>query len=258
MSKKIIAVFCTLVLIAAVFTACGKKKPEQINTGLGKFPAVTNENGEIVTNFQGQIAVYVTEEDGNYAKDANGEPMTQYEEKTFSLIVNPNNTVTREIFTVPVMDGWQVNEGETAGRIYKKDTDLKCYIDFSYAASETNDRTFETFMSATSNNNHTIVDAINSGTAAAGGYAKADMAEEETTFAGYKAYKAEYVIYDANGKIVHYAETVYFLYTAGDVYTAGDIYSVSYICEDGRGYDSGFDFFQWANSNIKIKEPVKK
>lgn len=251
MNKKIIAVFCVVILIAAVFTACGKK-PEQINIGSKKIPAVTNTNGEVITNAQGEIAIYVTEENGEYAKDKNGEPMTQYEKNNFSLIVNPNNTVTNEIFTVPIMDGWMVTDGETTGKIYKKDTDMKCYIDFSYAAKETEDQTFDTIIGATSEQNRKIIDGINSGAVADKGFAKAEMKEEETTFAGYKAYRAVYIAYDANGKVVHYADTVYFLYSEGEIYSA------SYVCEDGVGYDADFDFYGWANSNMKIKEPARK
>lgn len=68
MDKKIIAVICaSLIVISVAFASCGKKKPT-INAKDATYEVVTDEEGNTVLNENGEIEIYVTDEDGKKSR----------------------------------------------------------------------------------------------------------------------------------------------------------------------------------------------
>lgn len=242
MNKKIIALFCVVVLIASIFAACGKTKlyTQEIN-GVER-PVVTNENGEVVTNKDGEVAVYATNDSGEQYTAEDGSPNINYIKPPMA-IVNPNNTITTDIFTIKIPDGWKSDD---RGRIYKNDTDLKCYIDAVYSAQATEENTFEAMMDQAKLQNNAIIEKINSGALKDKNYAKAEMKSEKIKYLDYDAEVVSCVIYDNDGNVVHYAANIYF------IIEDGKIYSVNLACVDGVGYDKDFDFVKWASENVSV------
>lgn len=250
MNKKIIAVFCAVILMASVFSACGKKKLYTHEIDGKQQPVVTDENNDFVTNAQGEIAVYVTDANGETLTAENGDPNINYITPPNAL-VHPNNTFVVENFTLKIPDGWY---GDSNGSLYKKDTDMKCYIKAIYEATATAENPFESYIDALLVQNKEIIAAINNGSDAAkqAGYIKAEYTSENFSFQNYTGHKLSYTFYGNNGQVVHYAENLYFMLDDGT------IYSIDYACVDGVGYDSSFNFAEWVTKNVTFTEPITK
>lgn len=241
MNKKIIALFCVVVLIASIFVACGKTKlyTQEIN-GVER-PVVTNEAGEFVTDKDGDIAVYATE-NGKIVTNANGEEVINHVDAP-DAIVNPNGVISKEFFKYPLIDGWKADDN---GRMYKKGTDSKCYIDFAYTGLATMETPFRAMMDKIANQNNQIIKKINDGEYKEKGFAKAEQVNEVIEFKDYSAYHFAYTVYDEDGSVVHHAENIYF------VVNSEVVYQIDYACVDGVGYDKDFNFLEWAQNNVKI------
>ena len=60
MNKKIIALFCVVILMVSVFAACGKTKLYTATINGVERPVVTNEDGEyIIDAFTGEEIEYI-------------------------------------------------------------------------------------------------------------------------------------------------------------------------------------------------------
>lgn len=77
MNKKLIAAALAVLLVALSFSACGKKKTITVPNGM-EYEAVTDKDGNYVTNDRGDVAVYYKDANGKYQKDENGEKVTAY------------------------------------------------------------------------------------------------------------------------------------------------------------------------------------
>ncbi len=250
MNKKIISVFCAVILMVSVFSACGKKKLYTYEIKGKERPVVTDENNEFVTNEDGAIAVYATNANGEKETSKDGEPNINYIQPPTGFIF-PNNVLVAENFKIKIPDGWY---GSNDGVIYKKDTDSKCYIKAIYSAAETDGNSFEAYVDQILLSNRSIINSINSGSEEMkkNGFASAEYKSEDVNYNDYKGHFISYTVYNDKGEVVHYAANFYF------VTPDGDIYQMNYACEDGVGYDSSFNFTEWAKSNITFKEPVKE
>lgn len=110
MNKKIIAVFCVVILMASVFTACGNKgyllaKDENGN----EHAYVTDENGETVLNDNGDIRVYETDKNGKIVKDEDGKPKENSVKMPETLITDKKYKTSEFTFIAP--NGWKVDGG---------------------------------------------------------------------------------------------------------------------------------------------------
>lgn len=238
MNKKIIAVFCIVILMASIFSACGNKGYLLAKDENGiEHAYVTDKNGETVLNEDGNIRVYETDVNGKIVKDEKGNPKENAVEKP-SVSVNKDGSVTTGIFTLPVIDGW---EGVDTGRLVKKGTNENCYILAEYQTNETEDSTFVLMTDKVITDNKTILDAINNGDYKDEGIAKAEMKTDRFKYQGYDAMNLSFTVFDNGTKVIHHAEALYFVTDDGSVYV------VNYACLDGEGYDSSFNFLDWAN-----------
>lgn len=244
MNKKIIAVFCIVILMISVLSACGKNKGYLLakdEHGV-EHAYVTDENGETVLNEDGNVRVYQTDEHGKIVKDEDGNPKENAVDKP-SISVNKDGSVTTGIFTLPIIDGW---EGVDTGRLVKKGTNENCYILAEYETNETEDTTFALMTDKVISDNKIIVDAINNGDYKDQGLDKAKMKTDRFEYQGFDAIYMSFTIYENSVKVVHHAEAIYFVVADGSVYV------INYACLNGEGYDSSFNFLEWANS-IKIR-----
>ena len=243
MNKKIIAAFCIVILMVSIFSACGNKGYLLAKDENGVEHAyVTDENGETVLNDDGDIRVYQTDEHGKIARDENGNPKENSVKKP-EISVNNDGSVTNGAFTLPVIDGWEAID---TGRLVKKGTNENCYILAEYQTNETEESTFAVMMDKVITDNKTLIDEINNGDHEEIGSVKAEMNTDRFKYQGFDAMYLSFTIHESSVKVVHHAEVIYFV--AGD----GSVYAVNYVCLNGDGYDSSFNFLEWANS-IKIR-----
>lgn len=243
MQKKIIAVACAVILVATVFASCAKKKmyTQEIN-GLQR-PVVTDENGELVTNFEGEIQVYVTEENGEIVTNDIGEPNYNYVSPPAAY--ESNGKLNIEHFKINVPKDYTAND---IGWLIKKKTEGKCCIKFVRDTTVSEDAPLQQFLDETIEKNKEVVKQINDGKFEKDGLKTAEQNLKDTTlWEKVPAYFIEYKITSTEGKVVHYAVNIYFL--IGD-----DVYSANYACEDGVGYDESFDFLDWVQNNVEMKK----
>ena len=71
MNKKILAVALAILFIATAFTAC-KTKLDMTEINGTEFPLLTDKNGETIINEDNQVAVIVTDRDGEVITYENG------------------------------------------------------------------------------------------------------------------------------------------------------------------------------------------
>lgn len=110
MQNKIIAVICVLLLLVTLFAACGKKVIIEGKNGQ-EYIAVTDDEGNTVLNNAGDIIVYVTDENGKYVKDANGERQTNA--VTFPDQVRGEHAIATPQYRLTMPDDWKMsNDGK--------------------------------------------------------------------------------------------------------------------------------------------------
>lgn len=109
MNKKIIAVFCVVILMVSVFSACGNKGYLLAKDENGiEHAYVTDENGETVLNDEGNIRIYETDVNGKIAKDENGKAKENFIEMPEILKTDKKYQTEEFIFNIP--DGWKIGD----------------------------------------------------------------------------------------------------------------------------------------------------
>ena len=68
MNNKIIAVICVVLMLATVLAACGKKVIIKGKNGQ-EYVAATDADGSTILNDEGNIIIYVTDENGKYHRN---------------------------------------------------------------------------------------------------------------------------------------------------------------------------------------------
>ena len=250
MEKKVIAIVSILVLMLSVFSACAKKAYTK-NIGGEDYPVVTDENGELITGIDGRLALYVTDEAGRYVTDEDNQPRINYFEVATDVILNDDNIVSNG-FRISIPEGWKADN--TSGRIYKDKTDNKCYMEVIKAheidtESSDSDETdsFDTYIYGVLALNDDLINKINNGEAENDKFSSAKMSKkalDRVPEGIINSIVVQYIVYDKDGNVVHYAENIY-LEKEDHV-----IYEIAYLNSDGAGYDPDFDFEKWAADNI--------
>lgn len=256
MNKKILAVALAILFIATAFTAC-KTKLDMTEINGTEYPLATDKNGETIINEDNQVAVIVTDRDGEVITYENGEEQTHWLQLSGDYVTD--NQVQGKLYKLGVLKGWT---GSTYGRVEKNKTDGKCYIKFTNHKKLKSEETLETYMDTVDASNEMIGDVINdpvqfeaslekNPALAVYKDCKYESSKSDATVGGkYSAQYRSYKITDKNGNIVHYAENYYFEYE-------GVVYSIDYACEGGKGYDNSFSFASYVSSNFTFKEPKK-
>lgn len=254
MNKKILAVALALLFIATAFTAC-KTKVDTTEINGSEYPLMTDKDGETVVNRENQIAVLVTDREGEVLTYADGEDQTYWLQLEGDYV--SDDMVQGKLYRLGVPKGWT---GNKYGTVIKNKTDDNCYIKFTTHKELEDEETLVSYLELIDSNNEAIADVINDPVQLE------DSIKKNPAFAAFKGgkctiekitgmisgtYNAEiriFKIVDENGKVVHYAENYYFVYD-------GTVYSVDYACENGDGYDAEFSFSNYIGKNFKFIEP---
>lgn len=107
MNKKIIAVFCVMILMMSVLVACGKTKVPTIMYKGMEYPVATDESGNTIVDESGYIAVYVTNAKGKYTEDSDGARFTTWVNFPDRLI--SENKLENAEYNFIAPDGWTLN-----------------------------------------------------------------------------------------------------------------------------------------------------
>lgn len=236
MIKKILAIVLALVLTMLVFASCGKKAKQEDIYGYDK-PVAYDDNGYAVFNDKGEIRIYETNSKGEIMKNDDGQPRYKYYSVGGSYVHDGIMDTTQYAFKMP--SGWDVND---TGVFTKRGTDEKCTVDISFVLDTSEEISFTDYIDKNKLENQNTVDELKKQ-----GY-DASMETEyfELGRTQSPAYAATYMVKDSEGKVIHYAVSVYYLYQA-------KIYLVNYLCGDGQGYDESFDFLSYVKENLVTK-----
>ena len=255
MEKKIIALALVLVLMVTAFVGCGQKY-KTTNIGGEDVLLATDAEGNTIVNGN-QLAVVVTDDNGDIITYENGENQTHYIEIPGSLVID--GVVRGSKFTLNILDGWTSTDYD---RIIKDKTDDKCYIQFGETYKLKDNEKFSEIFEATDKANKEMMEVINDEEQLKeliktdpnlekylGGKCTIDMSTGTFTSSAYpcRIYKTKIV--DKNGSVVHYAENHYFL-------VSKTVYCLTYACVDGKGYDNTFDFGGYLRQNFTFIESI--
>lgn len=234
MSKKIIAILLVFTLVITCFVACRKEKPETTKINGEEFVVHTDDEGNTIINDQNMIAINPTDANGEVITYENGEPQTNWVQMHGD--VQGEDFVQSESYKMYAISGWTPG---MLGKIFKNDTDEKCYVQFVEVSEVSKDVNLSTYLSVIDKNNEDLKKGFTDE-----GY-NCTIENSDKTITD-KELDCEYYLYkitDAEGQVIHYAENYYFA-------TSEYIYKVAYVCESGIGYDETFDFEAYLNTSF--------
>ena len=250
MNKKILALALAIVFVATAFTAC-KKTPELTKINGKEYPLETNKDGNTIINDENQIAVIVTDKNGEAIKAGDGENQTHWLQINGPIVIE--GKVQSGKYSLGIPSGWEGEE--ISGRVVKKGTDGDCYIQVKKIRKLEKGESLETYLEQIDAQNTAIAEAFADEEQMA---ALVAQNPDYEAFVGSKYTVAENSvllpdgthslsrvnkIVNKDGDIIHYAENYYFL-------DGKEIYKLDYICENGNGYDEGFSFPQYIEEHF--------
>lgn len=236
MEKKIIAIVSVVILLASVLTACGKVKTITLKEGQ-EYPLATDKEGNTIVNDDGNLVVYVTDENGKYVKDENGERAT-------AAVTFPDQVINKNVLETPdyVMtfpEDWEIDGN---GRAYKGDND-KAIVQIHNLGSLKEGETFDTVIKSMTEGDENSVSQIE------------NLGFKVTTFKmkreilTYK--KLECIVYGgkiekSDGAIYMYNEYIYFMFK-------DELYKAEYSCQEG-GYDETVNIVSIIDNGLVMKD----
>ena len=231
MSKKIIAVSLALFMIVTCFVACGKKY-ETTKINGEEVILVTDENGEPVINENNELIALVTDSAGEVLTYSNGEDQTRY--ITLKDALEITGVAYGENYKMNILEGWELGADS---KLYKKDTDNKCYISVTKNSSFSVDNTIDDYFVKLDEQDEQLKEGFKTQ-----GYDYV-VEKKPITVDKYNGWHYTYRVTDNEGKIIHYAENYYFI-------VLKTLHSVNYACVDGVGYDETFVFENYVKANF--------
>ena len=243
MQKRILALALAVILIAASFAGCGKKKDVVESKDGLEYEAVTDAQGNKTFTGEENVLVYQKDKDGNYIKDDKGEKKTVSVKVENGRIVTDDSLETKTFkFAFPRKD-WYTNP---RGRFYKEDTDgevsLGVYEIPRLAEGETRDTVYERFQ--------LYVKQLEEETAKPETEYTVDAQLYDTVVTDKKL-----VLKGIDEKIyLKGQEGVHQHYATAYVFTEdGRIYNFDYACTKGEFYDESIDLVQIINDYFIAK-----
>lgn len=237
MNKKIIAVFCVVILMVSVFSACGNKGYLLMKDENGVEHAyVTDENGSTVLNEQGEIRVYQTEKNGEIAKDENGKPKENSIQKP--SFVAADDKYETDDFVLSITDEWKNATNISVKYIKGKNTE--CYIQISQAMDdfENTENELAERLKGEIELNESLFGVSKNGVTPSFEHGYKEIC-------GMNMYTYEYYI-EVEGKPSYYSSTFYFA-------IGKNVYCISYTDNDGKEYSPDFDFSSYLEKNLTVK-----
>lgn len=236
MTKRILAAVLAVGLIATCFSACGKKK---VVTKDGKdYEAVTDANGNIQFDTDGDIYVYQTDEKGEYVTDENGEKKQVLVDANEQVISKKKVETPAYVLTLP-KNGWSLEEN---GRFVQNKSKGAASFVLKEFGKRPAEETLDAIAKKEQEDNKPFLDAIREK------FPVAEMRVEDATITEKQvpAKTVEFVVKDENDKMVYYAHGTYFFHK--DI-----LYKVEYICTDGQYYSDSIDMLAIINENLSLK-----
>lgn len=239
MSKKIIALALAVVSVATIFTACRHKVDLYKINGV-EVAVVTDEDDKAVVDEHNRIAAVVTDRNGEVVTFGNGEPQTYWLTVQNSFVAD--NTVYTKVYTMEGLDGW---EFDTIGNMVKKKTNNQCKIQCGMVIEkEYMDKSLEDYLKMRDERNaQAKVLYENEGYKVSVEKRVVEATEDKIPMIYYKE-----IIYNSDGSIANYSESLYFEYGKTDKY------NIHYTCASGVGFDKDFNFLSFVNGHVKIRE----
>lgn len=237
MNKKIIAIFCVLILMVSVFSACGNKGYLLMKDEKGVEHAyVTDENGSTVLNENGDIRVYETDANGKIVKDTDGNPKENILPKP-EYFANDNKYKTDD-FELAITDEWK---NATEGK-YIKGENTECFIQISkeFNDLESGEGALEYKLTDTINLNEQVVNQLKAQ------YPVAVFNHGYKEIGGNTMYVLEYYAENPDKSVAFYSELFYFV-------VGRNVYCITYADTNGKEYTQGFDFSSYIENNLTIK-----
>lgn len=224
MQKKIIAAAALVLALTLLFVACGKG-PTIVTKEGNEYPLMTDAEGNTVVNENGDLVIYVTDENGKYVEDANGEPQTNA--VTFPDQIVDGKTIETSLYSWTLPDGWSFDDD---GKAVKDGTDGKVYVKFMEAAT-TENLSLTAYVTSVYNTYQEQAERIKSS------YPDTTVTLKDVQFSSTQTAGKSLVfqIKDETGKVMHYAEGIYFE-------ANGVIYKIEYAGLDGY-YDANVDLY---------------
>lgn len=237
MNKKIIAILLVFTLVITCFVACKRNDYEVTKIGGIDYPIVKDDEGNTIVNEDYQMAFYVTDANGDFVEDEDGEPQTNWVQ-LFDYITG-EDMVQDTYFKMKIGEGWSAGD---LGRIVKDDTDGKCYMGCVEIGEVTDDFTLDSYLLMLDEQNQEMIDEFNK----AGCKAEMEKSATTVTIKNLQCITYKFRIEDTEGNLIHYAENLYYVHK--DV-----VYKLEYICMDGIGYDEEFNFEAYIIANFTAK-----
>lgn len=234
MEKKIIAIISVAVLLASVFTACGKKKP-MISVGDNEYPVATDSEGNTILNENGDVVIYVTDENGKYVKDDKGERETAA--VTFPEMLVNDRTLETPYYRITMPEGWSIDSN---GKITKDGNDKMHIKIYNFGELEENE-TLDTYFNKQVEMTKGFTEAFQTK------YPDTsyNVAAGPITARQVDSRVLEFKVADNSGNVIGFTQSIY--YMSNDM-----LFKVEYSCNEG-GYDSSVNFVSLINDNLKIK-----
>ena len=243
MSKKIIALALVLVTVATVFTASQKKLDMYKINGVD-VPVMTNEDGKAVIDEDNRICAIVTDREGEVVTYENKEPQTHWITVENSYVVD--DTVYTPVFSMKCLDGWEFN---VIGGMEKKRTDGKCKIECAAVIEKDYmDSSLDEYLEAKDERNVTAMAEFEK----AGYKISVEKKLVEATVDKIPMVHYKEVIYNSDGSIANYSESLYFQQGESNKYV------IHYTSREGVGHKDDFNFIEFVNSNVTIRPEEKE
>lgn len=242
MSKKIIAVALAIVMIAVMFTACSKKlRVEKIQ---GKDHAVmTDKDGNVIVDENNRVQAIVTDNAGEVVTFENGEPQTYWVPITNYFVAD--GKLYTPIYTLASIKGWEMN---ASGAMEKDGSEGKCKITVAKVLTKDyEDATLDEYLKFKEEQDKAATPEFEKqGYKISYTKETVSLTEDNIQMISYKV-----IIYNKDGSIANYAETLFFQLNRSDKY------SIHYASESGVGYDEKFDFRAFINENFDLVKTDK-
>lgn len=233
MQNKIIAVICVLLLLVTLFAACGKKVIIEGKNGQ-EYIAVTDDEGNTVLNNAGDIIVYVTDENGKYVKDANGERQTNA--VTFPDQVRGEHAIATPQYRLTMPEDWTL--GEDGKFTQNKNENIT--FEIGEVVPLNAERTINTYLTTQINGMEYLKSSSEDYKNLA--YEIKDVTLTESQL---PCKVIEITVTDDSGNLTM-EQTLYYIQWGENMVQA------SYLCMDASSI-GGFDSYTYLNENLEVK-----
>lgn len=231
MQKKIIAACCLIVAVTLIFASCGNKVLIKGSDGK-KYIAVTDNEGNTVTDANGNLEVYVTDAKGKYVTEEDGESKKAI--LTFPEAISNKDSIETVGYILTAPEGWVL---DPSGRRLNRDVG-NAKIEITDLGKLADGETLETYAQKQMESVVIIAEGMKEK------YSDVTYSITPTQFNGKDAQLLKMCVKDGTG-VVQDNNLLYFI-------SGNDVYKVLYST-DAEGYDASFDFMTEMQAHIQLK-----